>query len=77
MIDQKPKAEKKQSQIGLNGATGNAISKKATFQFEGMTVTIDPELNQFSGDEFIPEKYKEAERRLAKSVLPKPLHLLK
>ena len=75
MIEQKEKVEKKQK-AGLNGAKESVVAKKTTFQFEGMTVTINPELNQFSSDEFIPEKYKEAEKRLAKSVLPKPLHSL-
>jgi len=33
-------------------------------------MTYNPELDKFSGDEFVPEKYKEDGRRLANSTLP-------
>ena len=36
----------------------------------GSDTTYNPELDKFSGDEFVPEKYKEDGRRLANSTLP-------
>jgi hypothetical protein len=44
------------------------VKKARTIDFTGITVNHD--LDRFSGDEFIPERYKEHEIRLANSVLP-------
>jgi hypothetical protein len=37
---------------------------------EFANITYNPELDKFSGDEFVPEKQKRDEIRLAKSILP-------
>jgi hypothetical protein len=58
---QKKKVEKK---VKLAVAKGH---KKLTKEIK---LTVNPELNRFSADEFLPEKHMEAERRLAKSILP-------
>jgi hypothetical protein len=56
--------KKKAVSIELNG--GNKSHKSS----EVIDITYNPELDKFSGDEFIPQKYKEAEIRLSKSVFP-------
>ena len=43
---------------------------KKTFIADGSDMTINPELDKFSGDEFVPDKYKEEGTRLANSNLP-------
>ena len=46
------------------------LMQKKTGVADGNDMTISSELDRFSGDEFLPEKYKDDEIRLANSVLP-------
>ena len=69
MIGQQQKGKKQAGADKLSGV--QAISRvKKIRAADGSYMTIDPKLDKFSGDEYLPEKHKEAENRLANSVLP-------
>jgi hypothetical protein len=69
MIGHQQRGAKPKRTGKLSGA--NAITpKKNAKAFDGNDMTINPELDKFSGNAFEPEKYKEDEIRLAKSILP-------
>ena len=69
MISQQQKDRKQATADKLDGVHAISPVKKIRAA-DGSYMTIDPELDRFSGDEFIPEKHKEAEIRLANSILP-------
>lgn len=58
---------------GLAGISIATTPARETFVREGIIFTINPELDRFSGDGFLPEKHKEAEARLANRVIPDSL----
>jgi hypothetical protein len=69
MISHQQKDRKQAGAVKLGGVHTSTPGKKA-YRANGSDMTIDPELDKFSGDEFIPEKHKEAESRLTNSLLP-------
>ncbi len=69
MINFKEKTEKKEQAAKGNSAHPEVAFVKEYF-FDGVKMTYNPDLDKFSGNEFLPEKHKEDERRLKKSKLP-------
>jgi hypothetical protein len=69
MISHQQKSGKQTGTDKLRNGYTKAPTKKVN-QVTGIRMTVDPELDKFSGDEFVPEKHKEAEIRLANSNLP-------
>lgn len=67
MIDSK---QNKEAAVCPNEKFAEIQEKMKAF---GINLTYNPELDKFSGDEFLPEKHKEDEIRLANSTLPKSL----
>ena len=61
--------QKKTDAINPKNSQGVAPVKRTTV-FDGSDITIDPDLDRYSAEEFLPEKHKIAERRLANSALP-------
>jgi len=70
MIGQKQKGRKQAVAVKNIHNQADARVKKTFTAYDGTVLTIDPELDKFSGDEYLPEKHKEAERILANSKLP-------
>ena len=66
MISHQQKGRKQAGTVKSNRAHADTFIKKT----DGNDMTIDPELDKFSGDEYMPEKHKEDEIRLANSILP-------
>jgi hypothetical protein len=65
MIGQQQKDRKHAATDKLNGVHAISPVKKIRIT-DGNDMIINPELDKFSGEEFVPEKYKEDEIRLAK-----------
>ena len=62
---------RKTAEVAKPGHIQVSTSGKKTYTApDGTVMVIDPELDRFSGDEYLPEKHKEAEIRLANSTLP-------
>ena len=69
MIGHQQKNRKQERTAKLGGVhAAKPVTKKNVT--DGSDMTINPELDKFSGDEYLPEKHKEAEILLAKSILP-------
>ncbi|HEY8783622.1 MAG TPA: hypothetical protein VIM16_18490 [Mucilaginibacter sp.] len=69
MISHQQKGRKQAGAVKSNRV--HAVSPvKKTRVTDGSDMTYNPELDKFSGDEFVPEKYKEDGVRLANSTLP-------
>jgi hypothetical protein len=69
MIGSQQKGKKKRGTVKSTGGSENFAVKK-NILIDGINITYSSELDKFTGDEFIPEKYKEDEIRLANSILP-------
>jgi hypothetical protein len=69
MIDHQQKGGKKTGAVKLSGVREVSQAKKTRVS-DGSDMIVNPELDKYVGDEFIPEKHKQAEIRLAKSILP-------
>ena len=61
---------RKQSGAAKSERNNTSTPQKKPHIADGSDMTYNPELDKFSGDEFMPEKYKEDGRRLANSTLP-------
>jgi len=70
MIGQKKTGMKQAGAVKKDHIQKGTPVKKTFTAYDGTIMTIDPELDKFSGDEYLPEKHKEAERILANSKLP-------
>jgi len=70
MIIKQQKNRKQAEVVKPDHIQADAPVKKKYVAYDGTTVTINPELDRFSGDEYMPEKHKEDEIRLSNSVLP-------
>jgi len=69
MIGHQQKGRKRAATVKLAGAHEiNPLKKTKIADESGMT--YNPQLDKFSAENFIPEKQKEAETRLANSSLP-------
>lgn len=69
MISHQQKGRKQVGAVKSERSHASA-PKKSPHIADGSDMTYNPELDKFSGDEFVPEKYKEDGRRLANSTLP-------
>jgi hypothetical protein len=76
MIIHQQKDGKKTTKVGSNEVQTNTPEKKNHIA-DRCDMTINLELDKFSGDEFVPAKYKEAEIHLVNSILPSSSHSLK
>ena len=70
MIGQKQKGGKQAVAVKKGHIKADTGVKKTFTAYDGTVLTINPEFDKFSGDEYLPEKHKEAERILANSKLP-------
>jgi len=71
MIDHQRKDGKQAATVKSAGVHAISTLKKAKAKLAGAgDMTYNPELDKFSADNFIPEKQKKAETRLANSSLP-------
>jgi hypothetical protein len=64
MISHQQKGKKQVGAVKSERSHASA-PKKSPHIADGSDMTYNPELDKFSGDEFVPEKYKEDGRRLA------------
>jgi hypothetical protein len=69
MIGHQQKGRKQTATAKLAGARETTTLKKPKMADES-GMKYNPELDRFSADNFIPEKQKQAEARLANSSLP-------
>ena len=69
MIDHQRKGGKKTGAAKLSGVREISEAKKTSVS-DGSDMIVNPELDKYAGDEFVPEKYKEDGIRLANSILP-------
>ncbi|WP_309335846.1 hypothetical protein [Mucilaginibacter sp.] len=72
MISHQQKNGKQRETVKSDGIETNGPAKKKN-GIEGQAMTVDSELDKFSGDKSLPEKHKEDEVRLANSILPRSL----
>lgn len=63
----------KQAKADNAGKGDTVTSARKVRSADGSYMIVNPGLDKFSGDEFVPEKYKEDEARLANSILPHSL----
>jgi len=69
MIGHQQKGKKQAIAVKSSGNDEIGSGKKVKAISEG-GMTYNPELDKFSGDQFIPEKHKEVEARFANRLLP-------
>jgi len=77
MIKPQQKNVNKKGNTKLETIGASTAYKKTFTTTDGTVLIVDPELDRFSGDGYLPEKHKEDEIRLANSVLKGPLSFLK
>jgi hypothetical protein len=76
MIDHQQKGSKKAGSVKVSGVREISQAKKTRVS-DGSDMIINPELDKYAGDEFVPEKYNEDGIRLANSILPNSKSSLK